>query len=118
MKTISLAIILFFGYVSTSASTFDAVLAGKRCEESERQQIDCEYHIGKDLWISIPGIGQRDVGVTFMKADFDGDYYASFGLMHSCVIIKPGKKTEDFDFAFISPRTGKVFKSWPECQKE
>jgi len=102
---------------SSHASTFDAVLAGKKCAERDSQQLDCDYRVGKDLWITLAGIGQSDTAVTFMKANFNGDYYATFGLMHGCVIVKPGEKTQTLaDFAFISPRTGKVFRSWRECQ--
>lgn len=118
MRTIFVALCLFL-CSQADASTYDIVLSGKKCSERESQQLDCEYRIGKDLWITVAGIGQGDVGVTFMKADFNGDYYATFGLMHSCVVVKPGKKIEALaDFAFISPRTGKVFKSWQECKAD
>jgi hypothetical protein len=103
---------------AAGASTYDAVIAGKKCtEEKPSQLMSCEYRIGKDLLISIAGIGQPDTGVTFMKANIDGDYYATFGLMHSCVIVKPGAgRDRPLNFAFISPRTGKVFRTWQDCQ--
>lgn len=106
-------------YSKNSVSTFDVVVSGRKCQESTwvAQQLDCEYQIGKDLSITVGGIGEDDTAVTFNKVDSHGDYYATFGLMHSCVIVKPGLKTKHFfDFAFISPRTGKVFRSWRECQ--
>jgi len=109
-------------------STYELVLAGKSCKEQVgRQQIDCEYRIGKSLHIFIAGIGMPDTAITFMKADFDGDYYGSVGVLHGCVVVKPGKKSgtnhkDDFepggfgDYAFVSPKNGKVYRNWEECK--
>lgn len=107
-------------------STYELVLKGKRCQERENQMLDCDYRIGKTLHISIAGIGLPDTSVTFMKSDYDGDFYATMGVLHGCVIVKRGPKDSPpnvldgpgslFDFAFISPRSGKVYKGWQECQ--
>jgi hypothetical protein len=121
MRT-TVVILYLFLCSQVQASTFDVVLAGKKCEEDVTQHLECDYRIGKDLWIAVAGIGEATGGATFFKSDFDGDYYASFGLMHACVIVHPGKKLFSsspdsiFDLAFISPRTGKVFESWAECK--
>ena len=108
------------------ASTYDEVLKGKQCSQiGDRQTLSCRFKVGMDLHISIDGIGQEDTGVTFMKSDFDGDYYATHGVLHGCVIVKRGPKSYSeesdgpgsrFDYAFISPRNGKVYRSWPECK--
>ena len=99
--------------------TYEIAVKGKKCAEKQNQQIECEYKIGNDLHITISGIGQADTGITFVKSNFDGDYYATYGLLHLCIIVKPGMKIENFiDYAFISPRTGKVFKTWQSCQNE
>jgi hypothetical protein len=108
-------------------STYDQVIEGKSCQESRTQSLDCKYKVGKDLFISIPGIGQPNTGVTFLKSDWNGDFYATFGIMHGCVIVKRGDKSRDdkslvgpgslIDFAFISPRNGKVYKKWEWCQE-
>lgn len=99
--------------------TYEVTVKGKKCFEKQNQQIECEYKIGKDLHVTISGIGQNDTGITFMKSNYDGDYYATYGLLHSCIIVKPGMKIEKFmDYAFISPRTGKVFKTWQLCKNE
>jgi hypothetical protein len=78
------------------------------------------------LKFTIAGIGQPDTAVTFMKSSFAGDFYATFGVLHGCVIAKRGTKgveSEDAfesggfaDYAFVSPRNGKVYKSWKQCQ--
>lgn len=106
--------------VFSAPSIYELTIKGKTCQESSGQSIDCDYKVGKSLHISIAGLGQPDTGVTFMKSDFDGDFYATFGVMHGCVILKPGKKslTPGYvpTFAFISPKNGKVYKDWEECQ--
>jgi hypothetical protein len=100
-------------------SVYELTLKGKQCQEKSGQPLACEYRIGETLHISIDGIGQIDTGITFMKSDFDGDFYATVGVLHGCVIVKHGLKhiprQNAFDFAFISPRTGKVYTTWQEC---
>ena len=95
-------------------------LKGKECQETSSQVLGCEYRIGKTLHISIDGIGQTDTGITFMKSDYAGDFYAAIGMFHGCVIVKRNPKLltlqNAFDFAFISPHTGKVYRTWQECR--
>lgn len=107
--------------IRTSANpVYDATVSGKKCEE-HAQQIICDYRVGKSLHFSIVGIGNPDVGVTFMRSDFHGDYYATYGLLHGCVIVKAGKALHSEisrlgSFAFVSPLNGKVYRTWEECQ--
>jgi hypothetical protein len=86
--------------------------------------MDCEYKVGVGLHFVIAGVGQADAGVTFYKVDWDSDYYATFGLLHGCVIVKPGKRILDhlqpgdpsgFSMAFVSPQNGKVYSDWQSC---
>ena len=61
-----------------------------------------------------------------MKSDFDGDFYGSVGVLHGCVVVSRGLKGDSssslsgpgsmFDYAFISPRNGKVYKDWIKCK--
>jgi hypothetical protein len=107
-------------------STYDIVLSGKVCEERDNQTLSCRYRIGNGLHFSIDGIGQPDTGITFLKSSFYGDFYATYGLLHGCVIIKRGPKGitsqnfdgvgSFFDYAFVSPKNGKVYKDWEECK--
>jgi hypothetical protein len=100
-------------------STYEIALSGKVCKEGDTQAISCEYRIGDGLHFSIDGIGQPDTGITFMKSSFNGDFYATYGLLHGCVIIKRGPKSvtsSNFtgpgsftDYAFVSPKNGKVY---------
>ena len=109
-----------------SESTYALTVNGKSCVEGQSQQIECTYQVGKDLKIAIVGIGQPDTSITFMKSNFDGDFYATHGLLHRCIIIKRGAKgiTNNqingpgsiTDYAFISPQNGKVYTNWKDCQ--
>ncbi len=104
----------------TRDTAYENTMAGKKCEEYNNQQLDCKFKVGKDLYFIVVGIGLPDTAVTFMQSNIDGDYYASYGLMHGCVIVKHGKKNFDIsllvDFAFVSPKNAKVYKTWKECK--
>jgi hypothetical protein len=114
---------LFLSILSTepafAQSTFDLVVKGKSCVERSSQQIDCEYRIGTDFWLSIAGVGSTDAGISFMKSDLKGRYYGTVGAGHGCVIVKTGTAnttSDPIDFAFVSPKNGKVYRDWPSCQ--
>jgi hypothetical protein len=113
--------------LSGEKSSYELVLAGKKCETSTWDQtLSCEYAVGTGLKFVIAGIGQPDTAVAFMKSSFDEDFYASFGLLHGCVIVNRGNKgvgRDDpmqpggfADYAFVSPKNGKVYKRWDQCQ--
>jgi hypothetical protein len=121
LQLIISATMLFAVSETFAQSTYEAILKGKSCSERRGQQIDCDYKIGNDFWLSIAGVGQPDAGVSFMKADFDGKYYGTYGVMHGCAIVKTGKannnKTKDpLNFAFVSPKNGKVYRDWESCR--
>lgn len=106
--------------MSTFANTSDAVMSGKRCYSASGglQAITCEYRVGQDLYFTIDGVGEAEAGITFMRSNFDGDFYATVGALHGCVIVKRGLKhiAEPFlDYAFVSPKNGKVYRNWKEC---
>jgi hypothetical protein len=104
-------------------TTYDAVLAGKRCTENKQQHRLCEYRVGKSLHFSIGAVGEPDAGITFFHVDWDGDYYARFGVQHGCVIVQRGAQlmsdstlSAATDYAFVSPKNGKVYRTWEECR--
>ena len=113
--------------IALELSTYDAVLIGKTCMETRSQEISCEYKVGNDLHFTIDGIGGESTGITFVKSNLEGDFYPTFGLQHGCVIVKRGKKNwkkdvdhgpgSPFDYAFISPKNGKVYRDWGECME-
>jgi len=100
--------------------TYDNVIKGKSCKESGSQRLDCTYRVGRDLYIAIAGIGMPDTGINFYASSLEGDYYASVGVLHGCIIVTPGKSSgssEEEGYAFISPKNGKVYKDWRSCMK-
>lgn len=104
-------------------STYDTVQRARVCTQNsvDRQQLDCEFRVGKSLRFGIAGVGLADAGIVFAKSDIDGDYYGAFGLEHHCVIVWPGPVTAKqsvgraFDAAFVSPVDGKVYRDWRSC---
>jgi len=108
-------------------STYNLTLAGKKCKVwGSEQTISCKYTVGTGLRFSIDGVGKPDTGITFMKSSFDGDFYATYGMQHGCIIVKRGKKARSntalsgpgsiSDYAFVSPKNGKVYRGWQECE--
>lgn len=101
-----------------SPRAVDVVVAGQKCE-SNRNQIQCDYKIGRSLVVQIVGVGLPEVAITTYQTDDKGDYYASVGMLHGCVIIKPGDKSPSEgwqNLAFISPKNGRVYRDWRLCQ--
>jgi len=99
-------------------STHDAVVAGMACKQNPAGSLECEYRVGRSLYFAVVGVGDKDAAITFYSTSIDGDYYASVGVAHGCVIVKPGEltlKSRPFDFAFVSPRNGKVYADWQSC---
>ena len=107
-------------------SNCNLVVKGKSCVEGESQQLECTYQVGKNLNNSISGIGQPDTSVTFLSLILIVIPIATYGLRHGCIIVKKGDKgiTNNqlngpgsyTDYAFISPKNGKVYSNWVESQ--
>jgi hypothetical protein len=103
---------------------YDAVVRGMECKQQQTGMLECNYRVGKSLHFAIAGVGGPEAGVTFFKVDWDGDYYATFGVQHGCVVVKEGQQSLNRlpkdgaalpEMAFVSPRTGKVYRTWPAC---
>jgi hypothetical protein len=115
---IAVAAAALFGHSSGHGptSTYDAVVRGMSCKQQATGQLDCDYSVGHSLRFAIMGVGQPDAGITFFKVDFDGDYYATVGVLHGCVIVKPARG-DLLSLAFVSPQNGRVYRDWPSCAK-
>lgn len=119
LAILAISLTLLCPSIAFGQTTFELIMKGKVCSEHKSQQVDCDYKIGTEFWLSISGVGNRDAGITFMKSDFKGKHYGTFGLTHGCVIVKAdaaNKTANPFNFAFISPRNGKVYSDWQSCQ--
>lgn len=118
-KLLTFFVIVLISFGANATDTFETLVKGKSCKESSSQITDCDYKIGNSFWLKIIGVGENDVGVAFMKSDYDGAYYAKIGKMHGCVIVQPNFKYGDvLDVAFVSPKTGKIYKTVEGCYKE
>jgi len=120
-------LLLFSSPVRAEDSTYALTLAGKSCKVwGNEQTLSCEYRVGTGLRFSINGIGNPDTGVAFLKSSIEADFYAGYGMLHGCIIIKRGRKGLSnpallgpgtiTDFAFVSPKNGKVYRDWVKCQ--
>ena len=72
-------------------STFDATVRGAACKQNASGALNCVYRVGRDLEFSITDAGATDVGISFVKSNIAGDYYARFGPQHGCVIVAQGQ---------------------------
>lgn len=109
----SVFLLFFVGLASAKPTLAQRLDATKACSPTE-----CTFREGRDLQITLSGLGEPNGGIVFEKSSFEGDYYASIGLAHGCVIVQNGKarKTDLTEVAFIHPRTAKVYESWKECK--
>ena len=100
-------------------SVFEAAVRGTACRQSAKGSLNCIYAVGRDLEFSITAAGEADAGISFLRSSIKGDYYARFGVLHGCIIVAQGEATTQLapiDYAYVSPKTGRVYKSWQECQ--
>jgi hypothetical protein len=111
MRKWALLLAMWFSYPAFGG-TYEIVLAAKACRDiGPDKQVECTFSVGRDLRIDIAGIG------TFSRSNAGGDYYATIGGLHDCIVVKPGPRNKSVtDFAFISPRSARVFKTWQRCK--
>lgn len=108
--------------VAASQTAFEAATKGASCTQNAQGTRLCRFEIGADLVITITAVGETDAGVSILRSDFDGDFFARMALQHRCVIVSGGMKAPEATktpggyLAFISPRTGLVYRSWQECE--
>lgn len=102
----------------SNESTFDVASRAKQCHAQEAMgSIQCDYKIGNDLKIAIAAVGEESAGISFERSDFDGDFYGSVGVAHGCIVVTPGRKSNfEMGYAFISPKNGKVYRTWWDCK--
>ena len=122
LRALLIAVIALSESVSLMAATttYDEVVKGKTCKSSVSQSIECDYKVGASLVVTIAGVGEPYAGITMMKSDFNGDYYAGVGVLHGCIVVNMGTSNPAFsmgvDAALISPKNGKVYRKWQDCQ--
>jgi hypothetical protein len=107
--------------LATAGSVFDLTVRGASCKQNSQGSLICRYVVGSDLELSITAAGEADTGVSFLRSNIKGDYFARFGVAHGCVIVAEGGATAKVsagpsDYAFISPKNGRVYRTWQECK--
>lgn len=121
LRSVVVAFIACASPWSAAQSLFDITTRGASCKALSDGSHFCKYEVGKDLEFSVTSVGKEDVGISFLRSNIKGDYWARFGLMHGCIIVVQGEKTartsSGSDFAFVSPRSGRVYQTWEECQR-
>jgi hypothetical protein len=91
---------------------------GTKCEDIPNNGRYCTYSFGDVLKIGIKDVGGSDTVVGFHKSNIDSELYAV--LYFGCVAVVAGKanpKNYDRDYGvFISPKTGNIYRTSPECK--
>jgi hypothetical protein len=111
----------------TATAAYDALLEGMACRQQKSGRMDCEFRVGSATRFVVAGVGQEDVTVSFVQADSAGEFVAGIVPLHGCIVVKPSNTGEATrlaripvadsvtTFAFVSPKTGKVYRTWASC---
>ena len=103
-------------------SAYEATTRGSSCTQNAQGNRIGKYDIGSDLRISIAAVGSFAAGISFLRSDITGDFFARMSFQHRCVIVAAVKKapkealTALGQFAFISVRTGLVYRTWQQFE--
>jgi hypothetical protein len=118
----TLALLLTAGSASAQPSLqnrlFQRAIEATKCEEIPNNGRYCTYKFGKVLQIGIKDVGGSDTVVGFHNSNINNELYAV--LYFGCIAVVPGNahpKNYDRDYGvFISPKTGNIYLTSPECQ--
>ncbi len=104
----------------SSTDIYTLVTNGMRCNQggagtSAETQMVCDYAVGDGLQFRIVAVGAPDAGIEFDKVLANSPYRAAMSIKHGCVIVEPTSNSNAPQFAFVSPRTGKVYHTWQDC---
>lgn len=108
---------------SSSNDIYTLITNGMRCNQggastSTETQMVCDYSVGDGLQFRIVAVGAADAGIEFEKVSPDSPYRAAMSIKHGCAIVEPRSEKSAApvpQFAFVSPRTGKVYHTWQDC---
>jgi hypothetical protein len=124
LRAIALTLALLLATTPTFAQKllqdrlFQRAVEATKCEEIPNNGRYCTYGFGKVLQIGIKDVGGSDTVVGFHNSNINNELYAV--LYFGCVAVVPGHahpKNYNKDYGvFISPRTGNIYRTTPECQ--
>lgn len=103
----------------------DIVRQSKRCGDGARWlTTDCTYKVGRDLEMTIHGVGQEYAVLVVNKSKYEGDFHAEFGLMwNNCVMIRPGPRNRSYEtddssnWVFISLKNAEPYSDFESCHE-
>ncbi len=101
-------------------TTYDDVVAGMRCSQNSRGDLECDYRVGRSLHFTIVAPGKPDASIYFYSASVQGDYFAVVSISNGCVVVRPGQSASQkrqLDLAFVSTRNGKVYRTANDCDE-
>lgn len=103
---------------SIQEKLFQRATAATKCEQEPNNGRYCKYEFPKILEIGIKDVGGSDTVIGFHLSSIKNEFYAV--LYFGCVVIVPGSthpRNYDREYgAFISPKTGLVYRTSGECQ--
>jgi|CXWL01.1.fsa_nt_gi hypothetical protein len=107
-----------FAEQSRQDRLFQRAIDATKCEEIPNNGRYCTYKFGDILQVSIKDVGGSDTVVGFQNSNINNELYAV--MYFGCVAIVPGyahPKNYDQDYGvFISPNTGKTYRTVSECK--
>jgi hypothetical protein len=107
-----------FAQTSLQDRLFQRAIEATKCGEIPNNGRYCTYGFGKVLQIGIKDVGRSDTVVGFHNSNINNELYAV--LYFGCVAVVPGHahpKNYNKDYGvFISPKTGNIYRTSPECQ--
>lgn len=109
--------------IPSTADIYTLVTNGMRCNQggagtSAETQMVCDYTVGDGLQFRIVAVGAPDAGIEFDKVLPNSPYRAAMSIKHGCVIVESASDSNAArvpQFAFVSPRSGKVYHTWQDC---
>src|SRR5688572_5918027 len=55
-------------------------------------ELECAFSLGNDFKVVLASVGKEGTGIIFERSSFVGDYYGAVGVMHGCIVVRPGEK--------------------------
>ena len=97
---------------------FQRARAATSCAQLPNNGTYCKYEFGNVLSLGIKDVGGTDTVVGFDNSNIKNELYAV--MYFGCIVVVPGEahaRNYDKSYgAFISPKTGLVYRTTQECR--
>jgi hypothetical protein len=105
--------------VDLQEDLYQRAVGSTKCEQIPNNGIYCKYQFGRVLEIGIKDVGGSDTVIGFHNSNIENELYAI--MYFGCVAVVPGKahpKSYGQEYGVhISPRTGHIYRTSPECRE-